>query len=348
MRIEGISFLPASREMRNQDVLAEIRKHSSAHFDGNLDKALEYINSMMEGTQLERRFWFAPDERPLDLMVDACHRAMADAGCTAADIDLLIYAGNCRGFIEPGDSYFVAQALGMDSVDCFDVVDACMAWTRSCDIVQSHFTTGRYRRALIVNAESYYVPGGVSYPSNFELKSLRDIAYCFSAYCGGDCASATVLSAEGGAPWEFNFSSMKSGADLCTIALGGYEGRSQPSKNIALNGLGTFTSFGSKVFNAAANYMVDSLRKLQPHRDAIKLVFPHSGGSVGEYRKWAEQAGFGDAVRFIYPTYGNVGSASIPAAIALHAQSGEIVRGDQIGFWVGSSGMSFVSATFRF
>jgi 3-oxoacyl-[acyl-carrier-protein] synthase III len=347
MRIEGISFLPASREMRNQDVLDEIRKHSSAHFDGNLDKALEYINSMMEGTQLARRFWFAENERPLDLMVDACRRAMADAGCTAADIDLLIYAGNCRGFIEPGDSYFVAQALGMDSVDCFDVVDACMAWTRSCDIAQSHFAAGRYRRVLIVNAESYYVPGGVSYPSNFELKSLRDIAYCFSAYCGGDCASATVLCAEG-EPWELNFSSMKSGADLCTIPLGGYEGRSQPSNNIGLNGLGTFTSFGSKVFNAAADYMVDSLRKLQPHRDAIKLVFPHSGGSVSEYQKWAERAGFGGALRFIYPMYGNVGSASIPAAIALHAQSGEISRGDQLGFWVGSSGMSFVSATFRF
>jgi 3-oxoacyl-[acyl-carrier-protein] synthase III len=345
MRIDGISFLPASREMSNQDVLDEIRKHSTDRFDGDLDQALKYINGMMEGTQLQKRYWFAEDERPLDLMVKAAHQAMAQAGCEAKDIDLLIYAGNCRGFIEPGDAYFVAQALGMDGVDCFDVLDACMAWTRSCDIVQSHFAAGRYKKALIVNAESYYVPGGVSYPSNFQLTGLRDIAHCFSAYCGGDGASATVLAADGGDDWEFNFSSVKSGVDLCTIPLGGYESRSMPSTRIGLNGIGAFTSFSSQVFNIAGEHMVASLSKLAPQRDQIKIVFPHSGGSVGEYRKWAEQAGFGDVVKFIYPQFGNVGSASIPAAIALHVESGDVCRGDRIGFWVGSSGMSFVAAT---
>lgn len=347
MRIEGISFLPASRKMSNADVLEEVRKHSADRFEGDLDKALNYINWMLEGTTIENRHWFADDERPLDLMVKACGEAMEQAGCRPEDIDLLIYTGNCRGFIEPGDAYFVAHALGMDKVDCFDVLDACMAWTRACDIAQSHFVAGRYRRALIVNAESYFVPGGVAYPSNFQLGSLRDIAYCFSAYCGGDGASATILSADDDNRWFFDYLSVKSGVDLCTIPIGGYEKRAPASNKIGLNGIGAFTSFSSQVFNYSA-YMEDSLRLLAPYRDQIKLVFPHTGGSVPEYQKWAQACGFGDRMRYIFPQYGNVGSASIPAAIALHAGSGELRRGDQIGFWVGSSGMSFVASTFRF
>ena len=67
-----------------------------------------------------------------------------------------------------------------------------------------------------------------------------------------------------------------------------------------------------------------------------------------EYRKWALEAGFDRQMKFIYPEYGNVGAASVPAGIALCQQSGELERGDEVGFWVGSSGMSFVASRFIF
>ena len=346
MNIDGVSFVPGSRKMSNQAVIEEVRKNSAPHFDGNLEQALSYVNWMMESTKVESRWWFDHDERPLDAMVAASHQAMAQAGCGPQDIDLVIYTGNTRGFIEPGDSYFVAQALGMDSADCFDILDACMAWTRACDVVQSHLTSGRYRRALIVNCESYFEPGGFCYPSNFQLTGLRDIAHCFSAYCGGDGASATVLSAAADKPWKFNYISVKSGVDLCTVPLPGYERRSPPSAHIGKNGMGHFTSFSSKVFNFA-EHAIECLERLAPHRDRIKMLFPHTGGSVPEYQKWADRAGFGDLIKYIFPRYGNLGSASIPAAISIHMASGELKRGDEFAIWVASSGLSFASASIR-
>lgn len=346
MHIDGVSFVPGSREMSNQAVLEEVRKNSAPHFDGDLEKALSYVNWMMDTTKVQRRFWFADDERPLDAMVKASRQAMEQAGCGPNDIDLLIYTGNTRGFIEPGDSYFVAQALGMDSVDCFDILDACMAWTRACDAVQSHLIAGRYKRALIVNSESYFEPDGFCYPSNFKLTGLRDIAHCFSAYCGGDGASATVLSADPENPWDFNYISVKAGVDLCTVPLAGYERRSPPSKHIGKNGLGHFTSFSSQVFNYA-EHAVDCLQLLAPKRDRIKMLFPHTGGSVPEYQKWADRAGFGDIIKYIFPQYGNLGSASIPAAISMHMASGELQRGDEFAIWVASSGLSFMSSSVR-
>ncbi|MFP5393280.1 MAG: 3-oxoacyl-ACP reductase, partial [Gammaproteobacteria bacterium] len=188
MRIEGIAFKPASKKMSNDDVLAEVRRLSEPVFEDDLDKALVSIKYTLDQTQIRTRHWFDVDERPLDLICTVAREALARASLAAGDIDLLIYAGIGRGFLEPGDAYFVANALGMNEVDCFDIMDACMSWTRACDMAQSFFAAKRYKRILIVNCESYYVPGGISYPSNFELKRMREIAYCFSAYCGGDGA----------------------------------------------------------------------------------------------------------------------------------------------------------------
>jgi len=345
MRIDGISFIPASRKMTNSDILEEIRLLSQPGFKGDLQQALNYIQWMLEEIGSRTRYWFSEGERPLEPMLKACNEALEQAGCRPADVDLLIYAGNCRGFMEPADAYFIAHALGMNKVHCFDILDACMAWTRACDVTQGFFQSGRYRTALIVNAESFYLPGGVAYPSNFTLESTRDIAYCFSAYCGGDGTTATLLRADTDRPWTFNYLSDKGTADLCTIPLAGHAGRAMPSERIGLNGLGAFTSFSSQVFNHAHPFMVDVLRKLEPFRDSIRHVFAHTGGSVPIIQSWADEAGFGDCVRFIYPEYGNLGAASIPASIALHAQDGSLSRGERFGFWMGSSGMSVASAS---
>ncbi len=53
MRIDGISFLPASRRMDNEAVLDEIRRHSTPAFDGEIEHALTYIRSKLAETQLK-------------------------------------------------------------------------------------------------------------------------------------------------------------------------------------------------------------------------------------------------------------------------------------------------------
>jgi 3-oxoacyl-[acyl-carrier-protein] synthase III len=236
----------------------------------------------------------------------------------------------------------------MDSVDCFDIVDACMAWSRTCDVVESFFRSGRYKRALIVNAESYFNEGGVACPSNFALKDVRAIEYSFGAYCGGDGATATVLAADPERPWVRNYISTKQGADLCTVPLPGFQARSHPSPHIGLNGTNAFTAFGSRVFNTGQSQMVEVLRMLKPHLEDIKMIFAHTGGDVSSYERWAEAAGAAGKVRYLYPEFGNIGSASIPASIARHVESGELQRGDRVGAWIGSSGMSFSSYAFTY
>ena len=317
-----------------------IEEQSKDRFDGDLDTALNAIKFMLDGTGIKERYWMK-DQKPLDLMVEAAEQAFEESKYGKNDIDVVIFCGIARGFLEPADSYFIAQALGMDSVDCFDIMDACMAWTRATDVVESFFKSGRYKTALIINAENYYNPNGISYPSNFQLDNFRSIEYCFGAFCGGDGAAATILSADGD-DWERHYLSTKKGADLCTIVLPGYEKRCIDSDLMGLNGYGTFTSFSSRVFGYY-QHMIDILKKIDHHFDDIKTIYAHTGGDVNAYEKWAQVAGCGGKVRYLFPEYGNLGTCSMPASIAIDIERGAIKRGDKIGCWLGSSGMSFSS-----
>jgi acyl-CoA:acyl-CoA alkyltransferase len=49
--------------------------------------------------------------------------AFRKASVTSGDIDLLIYCGVDKGFVEPANAYFFADALGMRA-QCYDLVDA--------------------------------------------------------------------------------------------------------------------------------------------------------------------------------------------------------------------------------
>ncbi len=341
MRIEAIKFVPPDHKMTNNDVIDLIRDTSKDVFDGDFDTALRSVEFMLDKIGLRERYWMK-DQKPLDLMVQAAESAILEAGVEKKDIDVLIFCGITRGFLEPADSYFIAQALGLDDVDCFDVVDACMAWSRSCDIVESFFKAGRYKLALIVNAEDYFRQGGVSFPSNFQLRNFKSIEYSFGAFCGGDGAAATILSAEG-QDWERYYLSSKKGADLCTIPLPGYQRCCKDTSLIALNGMGAFTAFSSRVFHQAFPYMVAILKKINHHFNDITAIYAHTGGDVNAYESWAREAGAGGKVRYMFPNFGNLGSVSMPASIAHDIELGRVTRGDKLGCWIGSSGMSFTS-----
>lgn len=340
MKIESVKFVTPDKVVTNNDILNIIEDHSKDIFEGNFDTALNSISYMLDNIGCKNRYWMG-DQKPLDLMVKAAEAAFDESGYSPGDIDVLIFCGIARGFLEPADSYFIAEALGMDKVDCFDVMDACMAWTRSTDIIESFFKSGRYRTAMIINAENSYMEGGIAYPTNFQLKNFRSIEYCFSAFCGGDGATATILSA-GGEDWDRNYLSTKTGADLCTIPLKGYEGRCLNTELMALNGLGSFTSFSSRVFSNY-QYMIDILEKISPHFDDIKAIYAHTGGDVNAHEKWAEIVGCKGKVKYLFPDFGNIATCSMPASMAVDIEKGELKRGDKIGCWVASSGLSFSS-----
>lgn len=347
MKIESISAKFPSKIITIKDTLDMIEFYSRPSFSGNIKKALEVIEKILLYSGAQERRWLAEKEKPINFMVETVLDVLKIAHCKMEDIGLLIYTGIGRGFLEPGGSYILAKNLGMKSVECFDILDACMSWTRALNIASSYFQSHQYKKILIVNGEFNNIKNDPFFPENYRLASLKQIKWTFPSYTMGDAATATLLSGEDASPWEWHFSSYPEWADLCTIPTAGFSLFSKEFENIGRNGPGRFCSFGNEMHQKGTPEVIKIFQKLSLPANKIKMIFPHAS-SKQAWAHCAEVCGVSDKVYYIYPEYGNLVSASVPAGISLALEEGLIQKGDQIVAWVGSAGMSFASVGFTF
>ena len=259
---------------------------------------------------------------------------------------MLINVGVDRGFAEPANAYFVAHALGMDSVACFDVLDACNGWVRAAQLVQALFRSGVYRSAMIVAAEFGMWQDGAVSPELFHLRSAAELAWTFPAYTFGEAATATVLSSDDAAEWEFHFRSRAELADLCTVPLDGFERYAWPSERIGRNGVRRFTAYGAALLEAALRELAQLQGELRAPLDEVRLVIPHAAARPKALDRAAARFGLEQMMYYIFPRCGNLVSASIPAALALAIDDGRLRPHDRVLTCVGSAGMSVSLASF--
>ena len=347
MRLDSVSLGLPSRQLSNGDVVALIGRESQGTFSGNLDRTIDKIRFLLNHSGAERRCWLDGEERPLDLIRRAAGNALAAAGCEQDDVDLLVYAGVDRGFLEPANAYFVADALGMGSVQCFDVLDACNGWSRAAQIVEALLCSRAYRRALVINAEFPMLDGGAIYPALFKLRCEEELAWCFAGYTMGEGATASVFSHDGGSNWEFHGASRPHLADRCSVPLHGYQRYCRSSERVGRNGVNQFTSFSGEMLPVAVAEMDALFRTLNVPIDEIRAIFPHAANRT-TWDRGAAALGVRERLYHVYPRCGNLVSASIPAGIALAAGEGLIRRGDRLVTCVASAGMTFSVASFTY
>jgi 3-oxoacyl-[acyl-carrier-protein] synthase III len=348
MKIKSIDIALPSRRMTNEHIIDLIREHSAAGFQGDLDGTLDRIGRTLTLTGARERRWLAKGERPIDFVTAAANGALGKAQLNPDDIDLLIYVGVGKGFIEPAQSYLVAHALGWKNTECFDILDACMSWMRALQIADSHFRSGRYRNICVVNAEFVPMEGGAIYPAAYKLGSAEDVEWSFPAYTVGCAASAIILSADNDNLWEWGFASKPMLADLCTIPIYGWQDYSKSGEErIGRGGAYRFTSYGGELHNQGAPHAIDLFRRSVKQPDQIKAVMTHTS-SLREWKKITGAVGLSDRLVCPYPDYGNLVSASVPVGLSLELAAGRIKRGDRLAFFVGSAGMSFAVCTFDY
>jgi 3-oxoacyl-[acyl-carrier-protein] synthase III len=221
-----------------------------------------------------------------------------------------------------------------------------MSWTRAAFIVSNLLEAGHYRNALIVNCECNMRYGGRVNPGCFRLNSVADVEWNFPAYTVGEAASAAFFVRDKSRPWEFHFWSAPDYSDLCSLPLDGFDRYCKPGPRIGRNGPNQFTSFGSDLFRAATGPALEIFKRLSVPLEEIKAIFPHAASK----RVWWDmgtELGVAEKIRFVYPYYGNLVSASVPTALAEAWNEGAIRESDTLAGWVGSAGISCASFAFQ-
>lgn len=162
------SYLPA-RVLSNADLAARI------------DTSDEWI---VERTGIRRRHIAAEGEFTSDLGTAAATAALASAGLTATDVDLIVVATATPDQTFPACATVIQHKLGMTHGVAFDVAAVCSGFLYALTVADALLTSGAHRTALVIGAETFS-----------RLLDWDDRATCVLF---GDGAGAVVLRAEVG------------------------------------------------------------------------------------------------------------------------------------------------------
>ena len=329
MKIVSTAFKTPKHIVDSNDTLAYIDKHhvfaSSTEkflYKKMVKKLLDYSGAKTRYLRLDNT-----DETPFELITQAISNALEKANMVPQDIDILIYCGVGRGFLEPANAYFFARHFGLKNANCFDITDACMSWVRALHFAYYLLKEEKYRNVMVINGEFH-----LHSRSTVKECSLKTLEYSFPMYTVGEAATATILQ-KSDSKWSFKFKSNTNLANLCTIPLSDYKLYAPKDDKIGLNGINAFSSFAQELFAETATLMRELLTE---HIDVLQrkdLLLSHAATKRGV-------EDFFDSINLdkrrvfldVYPNFGNIVSASIPVAIALAEDRGLIKRGDNIAF----------------
>lgn len=344
MIIEGVAASLPQKKVSNEEVVDLIRFNSRS-FDGDLSRTLRAVKFHLDRSGLINRNWLAEGEKPFNHLDRAVHDALKGTSLRSKDIELFIYVGIGGGFHKLGNAYILANKLGMHMAECFDILDACMSWTRAISLANSLFKTRRYRNALVVNAEFNMAAGGPLFPANYSLQSSEQLNHTLASYTIGEAATATLLSADRPDNFHIAFQSRPELANLCTIPGDGFEDFCQQADATGGLGVGRFAALGSELQRHFTTELPEMLATAGQVGADADVVFTHTFSSLA-WHELGVRHGFAEKTYHIYPHSGNIVSASIPAALAQARLEGRLSAGDRVMFLMGSAGMSFATGTF--
>lgn len=125
---------------------------SNAELAARVDTSDEWI---LERTGIARRHMAAPGEMTSDLATRAAERALAAAGMTAGDIDLIVLGTATPDNTFPATAAKVQANLGMTRGIAFDVQAVCSGFVFAMATADNFIKAGQVRSALVIGAETF-------------------------------------------------------------------------------------------------------------------------------------------------------------------------------------------------
>src|SRR5579885_531155 len=126
---------------------------TNAELATRLDTSDEWI---VQRTGIRQRHVAAPGELTSDLAVRAGERALAAAGRTGAELDLVVLATATPDHTFPATATKVAARLGVRSgVPAFDVQAVCTGFVYALAVADNFLRCGQAKRALVIGAETF-------------------------------------------------------------------------------------------------------------------------------------------------------------------------------------------------
>lgn len=285
----------------------------NAEFEETLETTDEWIKSR---SGIERRHFAAEGQSTSDLATRAAIAALADAGLDANDIDAIVLATSTADLTFPSAATMVQSELGMTGGFAFDVQAVCAGFVYALTNANALILSGQANRVLVIGAETFS-----------KLMDWTDRGTCVLF---GDGAGAVVLEAQEGDGTKADRGILA--ADLNSD--GRFKDILYVDGGVSTNDTGHLRMQGKEVFRHAVEKLASTantaMAKIDMTADEIDWIVPHQA-NIRIINGTAKKLGLPrEKVVVTVQDHGNTSAASIPLALSVGKQRGQIKPGDMI------------------
>lgn len=329
MSIESIGYYLPERLVSNEDLLDLVAKHSGTNVD------LEGLKKKLLLNKAETRHFKGQGETGIDMSAKAAQKCLQNANFPPQDLDLILYIGMLRDYVEPAMSVILQDILGAEKANAFDISNACMGFLYGMEVASHYIESGACRNILIVGAED----GSERIPWHM-FNSQKEGFKGFSALTVSDAAAAMLLQGKESINHfkSFYFKTFGQHSDLCRIKIGKELNDLKlmvKSKQLAITAVSILSELIPSFLYSAEEIL-----------GGIDVVFLHQ--VTGEPKNFCGKLrqDLYEKCYNSFPRVGNTGSIAIPIGMALAEEEGRLKRGDRVAAVVGASGFSFGGTAF--
>lgn len=317
--IAGVGSYVPSRVLTNADL------------EKMVNTSDEWITSR---TGIKERHIAAADEYTSDLGAKAAALAMARAGVTAEQIDLIIVATITPDMPFPSTAALIQRKLGAHRAAAFDLEAACSGFIYALEVAQQFIMSRSYDTVLVVGAE--------------KLSSIVDWQDRNTCVLFGDGAGAAVLRNRPNAHGLLTAVMGADGRKADLLFMGGGGSRCPATAESVANRMHYLRMEGKETFKSAVQAMQtaaeEALRRCEIDISRIKLVIPHQA-NLRIISAVGERLGAKPEQLFVnLHKYGNTSAASVAIALDEAVQSGRVQSGDLLLLVVFGAGLTWGSA----
>ena len=296
-----------------------------------VDTSDEWIRTR---TGIRERRVAAPGEKTSDLAFEAAQAALANAGATASDIDLIVCATTTPDETFPSVATKLQARLGMTRGAAFDVQAVCTGFLYALAIADNFIRSGQARTVLVVGAECMT-----------RLLDWNDRTTCVLFGYG---AGAVVLTAGEGAGDNadrgvLNTKLYSDGRLHDLLYVDGGPSTTQTTGHLRMHGKEVFRH----AVNDIAAAIMASLEEAGLAIGEIDWFVPHQANQR-ILDGTAKKLGIGpEKMISTVALHGNTSAASVPLALATAVGDGRVKRGDLVLLEAMGGGLTWGAALLR-
>jgi 3-oxoacyl-[acyl-carrier-protein] synthase III len=314
------SYLPEKR-LTNADLAAELAQQGVETSD-------EWI---VERTGIRSRHFAADTQGSSDLATEAARKALAAAGISADDLDLIIVATSTPDMVFPSVATMVQHKLGTAGCPAFDVQAVCSGFIYALTVADSMIQSGSAKRALVIGSEVFS-----------RILDFKDRTTCVLF---GDGAGAVVLEASD-QPGILATDLHADGKHKDILCVPGHVNKG------GILGDPVLKMDGQAVFKLAVGVLEEtaraSLAKANLTDANIDWLIPHQA-NIRIMQSTAKKLKMStDKVVVTVDQHGNTSAASIPLALDTAVRDGRIQRGQTLMLEGVGGGFTWGSVLLRY